>query len=43
MKKSFREPEKAGFFHLRKPLNNAELKSKDKKKIPFEAHQDLTQ
>lgn len=32
MKKSFRNPEKAGSFHLRKPLNNAELKSKAKKK-----------
>lgn len=35
MKKSFRDPEKAGSFHLRKPLNKAELKSKAKKNFPF--------
>lgn len=35
MKKSFRDAEKSGSFHLRKTLNKAELKSKAKKSFPF--------
>lgn len=35
MKKSFSNAEKAGSFHLRKLLKDAELKSKAKKSFPL--------